>query len=146
VTEASSRSAKRTSERTSSAKHSVRQWAGLGITCSRVERDEKPQVGTLHQDMRIPLSSTAVCRQLNRNAVLRLQCPSLAQWSRLHPVRHNSSGKFSSCDGFRWNTKSKYRKSSASNGNNGPLRHRFGITLSTPSFHQISTAECIGNI
>ncbi|KAF2036357.1 phenylalanyl-tRNA synthetase [Setomelanomma holmii] len=42
--------------------------------------------------MRIPTSSVALCRQLNRHASLRIPRPSLSPWPWLHTVRHNSSG------------------------------------------------------
>jgi hypothetical protein len=44
--------------------------------------------------MRIPLSSAALCRQICRNASLRIQRPALSPWLWLYSVRHNSSGKF----------------------------------------------------
>jgi hypothetical protein len=59
-------------------------------------RDGQPMSMTIK--MRMPICSSAVCRQLRSNVSLRIQRSALSPGSRLQQIRCNSSGKFLSCD------------------------------------------------
>jgi hypothetical protein len=69
-----------------------------GFLASRafVGRDGQPM--SITTKMRMPICSSAVCRQLRSNVSLRVQRSALSPWSRLQQTRCNSSGKFLSCD------------------------------------------------
>jgi hypothetical protein len=66
---------------------------GLASHGTALDATKKAQ-DTLHQDMRIPLAPTAICRTLNRNTAPRLQRLCLSPWPRLHSARYISSGEF----------------------------------------------------